>query len=130
MQHDIELEVRYFETDGQGVVHHANYLPYFELARVKFLSAAGYEYADLERQGLFLVVHSIACRYHLPARFGDTLRIVTTVERATLARIDHSYQVFRDKELLVDANSTIACVNSDGVVQRIPEFILELRLPE
>ena len=130
MQHEIEIEVRYYETDGQGVVHHANYLPYFELARVRLLSAAGFEYADLERQGVFLVVHSIACRYHLPARFGDMLRVVTTVERATLARIDHSYQVFRGNELLVDANSTIACVNAEGIIQRIPEFILNLQQPE
>ena len=130
MQHEIEIEVRYSETDAQGVVHHANYLTYFELARVKFLSAAGFEYADLERQGVYLVVHSVNCRYHLPARFGDTLRIVTTVERATLARIDHSYQVFHGEDLLAEANSTIACVNAEGVVQRIPEFILNLQPPD
>ena len=127
MQHEIQIEVRYFETDGQGIVHHANYFPYFELARIKLLSAAGVEYADLERQGIFLVVHSISCRYLLPAHFGDTLRVVTYVERATLARIDHTYQVFRGDDLLAEGKSTIACVNSEGVVQRIPEFILELK---
>ena len=127
MQHEIEIEVRYSETDAQGVVHHANYFTYFELARVRFLSAAGFEYADLERQGIFLVVHSVSCRFHLPARFGDTLRIVTTVERATLARIDHSYRVYHGEDLLAEANSTIACVDSQGVVQRIPEFILDLQ---
>ena len=130
MQHEIEIEVRYFETDGQGVVHHANYFPYFELARVRHLASIGFEYAELERQGIFLVVHSISCRYHLPARFGDTIRIVTTVERTTPARIDHSYQVFRDDDLLAEGKSTIACVNSEGVVQRIPELILSLHVPD
>lgn len=129
-QHEIEIEVRYAETDAQGVVHHANYFTYFELARVKFLDAMGVHYADLEREGAFLVVHDVACRYRQPARFGDTLRIVTTIERTTSARIDHSYQVFRGDELLADGKSTIACINAEGMVQRIPPFIFDLKLPE
>ena len=123
MQHEIEIEVRYFETDGQGIVHHANYFPYFELARVKMLEAHGYAYADLEREGIFLVVHSIGCRYLLPAKFGDTLRLVTTVERATTARLDHSYRVYRDDTLLAEGNSTLACVDATGMVQRMPDFL-------
>jgi len=130
MQHETQIEVRYFETDGQGIVHHANYFPYFELARVRLLAAAGLEYAELERQGVFLVVHSISCRYHLPALFGDTLRIVTIVEKASPARIDHSYRVLRDDDLLAEGKSTIACVNGEGIVQRIPDFILNVRIPD
>lgn len=125
MQHEIEIEVRYYETDGQGVVHHANYFQYFEFARVQMLKAAGYHYAELERQGIFLVVHSIGCRYLLPARFGDTLRLVATVERATAARIDHSYRVLRGDVLLAEGNSTIACVDRQGRVQRMPAFLGE-----
>ena len=123
MQHEIEIEVRYYETDGQGIVHHANYLQYFEYARVQMLKAYGYDYADLERDGIFLVVHNIGCRYYLPAKFGDTLRLVTTVERATPARLDHSYQVFRGEALLAEGKSTIACVDASGTVQRMPEFL-------
>jgi len=126
MQHEIEIEVRYYETDGQGIVHHANYFQYFELGRVKMLKAHGYDYAELEREGIFLVVHSISGRYHLPAKFGDTLRLVTIVERATPARLDHSYQVFRaetPETLLAEGKSTIACVTQEGVVQRMPDFL-------
>lgn len=123
MQHEIELEVRYYETDGQGIVHHSNYFQYFETARVEMLKAFGYHYADLERDGIFLVVHNIACKYHLPAKFGDCLRIITTVERATAARIDHSYRVLRDETLLAEGKSTIACVDASGTVQRMPEFL-------
>ena len=124
MKHEIEIEVRYYETDGQGVVHHANYMQYFELARVKMLQSLGHDYADLERDGIFLVVHSISCRYLRPALFGDTLRIVTTVTRATSARIDHTYEVFRGEELLVDGNSTIACIDRDGNLRRIPPHVI------
>jgi len=124
LQHEIEIEVRYYETDGQGIVHHANYFQYFELGRVQMLKAAGFDYAELERQGIFLVVHSIGCRYLLPARFGDTLRLVTRVERITLARIDHTYQVYREDDLLAEGKSTLACVDRDGTVQRMPECLL------
>lgn len=125
-QHSIDIEVRYYETDGQGIVHHANYFQYFELARVQMLKAAGYNYADLEREGYLLVVHKIGCKFHLPARFGDTLTINTTVERATAARIDHSYKVYRDQVLLAEAESTLACVTREGQVQRMPSMLFEV----
>jgi acyl-CoA thioester hydrolase len=124
-QHSIDVEVRYYETDGQGIVHHANYFQYFELARVQMLKAAGYDYADLERDGFLLVVHKIGCRFLLPAKFGDTLKIVTTIERATAARIDHSYKVYRDDILLAEAESTLACVSRDGQIQRMPNMLYE-----
>ena len=125
MQHEIDIEIRYYETDGQGIVHHSVYFQYFELARVKMLQAAGYKYEDLEREGHFLVVHSIQCRYLLPALFGDTIRIITSVERVTPARIDHNYKVYREEELLAEGTSTIACVDRHGMIQRIPDVLLE-----
>ena len=128
MQHEFEIEVRYYETDGQGVVHHSNYFQYFELARVHMLKSVGYDYADFEREGYFLVVHSISCRYILPAHFGDTLRMVTTLERATPARLNHRYEVFREEVLLAEGLSTVACNDRQGVVQRIPAALLRTDL--
>jgi acyl-CoA thioester hydrolase len=125
VEHEIEIDVRYYETDGQGVVHHSNYFQYFELARVEMLKAMGHDYADLERDGIFLVVHSIACRYHRAARFGDRLRICTKVARVTSARIDHEYQVFVGQALAAEASSTIACVDRTGTIRRMPEFLLQ-----
>jgi len=124
MQHEFEIEVRYYETDGQGVVHHSNYFQYFELARVQMLKSVGYDYADFEREGYFLVVHTISCRYMLPARFGDTLRIVTTLERATPARLDQSYKVYKAEVMLAEGSSTVACIDRQGVIQRIPAALL------
>ncbi|MDC0934688.1 thioesterase family protein [Pirellulales bacterium] len=123
-QYEIELAVRYYETDGQGVVHHANYLQYFELARIEMVKALGHDYADLERDGVLLVVHSISCRYHRPAVFGDVLRVQTVVVNLTMARMDHEYRVFRDEELLAEGKSTIACVDRQGNVRRMPEIFL------
>ncbi|TWT67697.1 Acyl-CoA thioester hydrolase YbgC [Posidoniimonas polymericola] len=118
-----DLTVRYYEVDAQGVVHHANYLKYLEIARIEQFRSAGYDYAEFERSGLMLVVNKIACKYHRPARFGDTLTIWLRTERARGARIDHVYEVKRGGELLAEATSTIACIDRDGRVQRIPEYL-------
>lgn len=123
-EHEITIDVRYYETDAQGVVHHANFFKYFELARVEHLRALGYEYADLEREGILLVVNKIACTYKLPARFGDRLRIGIRVTRARGARIDHEYMVHRDHLLLAEGTSTLACINREGEIQRLPDYLI------
>jgi acyl-CoA thioester hydrolase len=121
--HEIEIRVRYYETDAQGFVHHANYFKYFELARVEQLLALGYDYAKLERDGIILVVNKIACKYHRPSKFGDTLRLQIRTVRARGARIDHEYRVLRGNELLAEAESTLACIDREGRVQRIPDYL-------
>lgn len=120
---EIDLTVRYYEADAQGVVHHANYFKYFELARVEQLSAMGYNYAELEKSGVMLVVNKIGCKFLRPARFGDTIRIWLRTQRAVGARIDHVYRVTRGGELLAEAESTLACIDREGRVQRLPEFL-------
>jgi acyl-CoA thioester hydrolase len=123
--HEIEIRVRYYETDAQGFVHHANYFVYFEQARVEQLLALGYDYAHLERDGVMLVVNKITCRYQRPSRFGDTLRVQIRTVRARGARIDHEYRVLRGKELLAEGESTLACIDREGRVQRLPEFLVK-----
>jgi len=123
-EHAIEIRVRYYETDGQGFVHHANYLVYFEQARVEQLLALGYDYAQLEREGILLVVNKISCKYHKPCRFGDILRIQIRTVRTRGARIDHEYRVLRGHDLLAEAESTLACIDREGRVQRLPDFLL------
>ncbi len=120
---EIEFRVRYAETDQMGFVHHANYLVYFEMGRVELLRARGMSYRDLEAQGYLLVVVKAHVRYLKPARYDDLLRLRTEVTRVTSARIDHRYQLFRDGELLAEGETTLACVDRDGNVQRIPEVL-------
>lgn len=126
-EHQIEFRVRYYETDAQGVVHHANYLKYFEMGRVEQLLAAGLDYAQLEASGVVLVVAKASCRYLLPSRFGDTLQLLVRTERARGARIDHTYKVRRGDDLIAEGETTIACVDPSGRLQRLPDH---LTLPE
>ena len=123
MQHEIEIRVRYQETDGQGRVHHANYLTWFELGRVELLRAAGHSYRELEEAGIYLVVAELTAQYYAPAFFDDVLRLRTTAVEAKGARIKHRYEVFRGSELLAEGGTVVACINAGGRVSRLPAWL-------
>jgi len=122
---EIQIRVRYAETDRMGLLHHAHYLVYFEQARTELLRQLGATYKALEDQGFLLVLTRLEVRYRKPAHYDDLLTIRTTVERVTFVRIDHRYEVFRDGELLAEGSSTLACVNREGRPQALPDFLRE-----
>jgi acyl-CoA thioester hydrolase len=122
-KHEIDIRVRYQETDAQGRVHHANYLIWFELGRVELLRAAGHAYGDLEADGMYLVVAEAAIRYFAPAYFDDLLRLRTTTLHATGARIRHHYEVLRDQDLLAEGETVVACVDRSGKPRRLPAWL-------
>lgn len=122
--HEIEIRVRYCETDKMGFLHHANYIPYFEMGRTEMFRAAGGTYRDMEEAGLFLVVVKMEVKYLKPALYDDLLTIRTELEKASAAKLIHAYQVKRDGELLTEGRSTLACVDRDGAVQRLTPQII------
>jgi len=125
MQRDIDLEirVRYQETDAMGVLHHANYFTYFEMGRTELLRVHGKSYRDLEAEGTLMVIVKIGCSYKRPARYDDVLRLRTHAVRVTAAKIEHTYELWRGEEFLAEGYSTLACVGRDGRVQRTPEWL-------
>lgn len=121
---DTTIRVRYAETDRMGLLHHANYLVYFEQARTDLLRQVGGNYKDLEDGGFFLVISKIEVKYRSPAYYDDLLTIRTTVTRTTPVRIEHAYQVTRpDGTLVCEASSTLACVDRDGKLQAMPDWL-------
>jgi acyl-CoA thioester hydrolase len=121
------IRVRYAETDRMGLLHHANYLVYFEQARVELLRTLGLSYRDLEDQGYLLVVTKVEVRYKRPVYYDEVVTVRATVERTTSVRIDHRYEVFRDGTLVAEGSSTLACVDRDGQPQALPERMRERR---
>jgi acyl-CoA thioester hydrolase len=126
--HEIEIRVRYQETDGQGRVHHANFITYFEQGRTELLRAAGRTYRQLEEEGLMLVVAERAVEYFRPARYDDLLRVRTSTSAIRGARIEHVYEVFRGDELLVRGRSVVACIDREGRPRRVPRSIIPSNL--
>jgi len=115
------VRVAYHETDGQRRVHHANYLNYLEQSRVEMLRAQGLCYREFENSGLMLVVSEMTVRYRSAAQFDDVLRITTTVAEVRGVRIRHRYVIDRAGEVIVEADSTIACIDHEGKVRRLPK---------
>ncbi len=121
-EHEIELRVRYQETDPMGFLHHACYFTYFEIGRTELLRASGGNYRQMEEQGMLVVVVRAECRFHRPARYDDILRLRTMIVRVTPAKIEHEYRLFLRETLLAVGNVTLAVIDREGKVQRVPEY--------
>ncbi len=120
---EITIRVRYAETDRMGLLHHANYLVYFEQGRTELLRAQGFTYRDIEDQGFYLVLTKIQVRYRRPAYYDDLLTLRTIVVRTTLVKIEHRYELLREGVLVAEAETTLGCVDKTGTVQRLPESL-------
>ena len=120
---EITIRVRYAETDRMGLLHHANYLVYFEQGRTELLRSQGVSYRDMEDQGFLLVLTKVLVRYLAPARYDDLLTLRTTVMRTTLVKIEHRYDLFRDGSPLAEGETTLGCVDKSGKVQQLPPFL-------
>ena len=84
---ELEIDVRYYETDQMGIVHHSNYIRYFECGRTAMLKDLGLPMEKIEEAGIMMPVVGVECRYKVPAKFGDVLKIVTTVDELPRAKM-------------------------------------------
>ncbi|MCZ2342564.1 MAG: acyl-CoA thioesterase [Bacteroidales bacterium] len=121
---ETQIRVRYAETDRMGLLHHANYLVYFEQARTDLLRSLGATYREMEDQGFFLVITKVEVKYKAPAHYDDLLTIRTTVVRTTPVRLEHKYEVFLpDGKVCAEGSTTLACVDREGKLQAMPGWL-------
>lgn len=126
IEHEIQVRVRYSETDAMGFLHHGNYVNYFEIGRIELNRALGGDYRAVEESGFFLVVVKLEIRYASPARFDDLLTLKTKVASITPAKFLHEYELKRDDTIIATGKSTLACVDRSGSVRRIPDEVVKL----
>ena len=121
------VRVRYAETDRMGVVYYANYLVWFEVGRCELLRAKGWNYRDLEADGLILPVIAAECRYATPARYDDELSIETTAAVLSPVRVAFHYRVVRraDGATVATGRTEHAVVNPAGRPHRLPDAVRE-----
>jgi len=122
---DINVRVRYQETDQMGIVYYSNYFVYFEMGRIEFLRSVGISYAELEKENVFLAVADAHCKYRSPAVFDDLLVIKTCISMMKLARIEFSYEIRRVNEeaLIAEGSTLLACLGANKKPMAIPEKI-------
>ena len=122
----LELRVRFCETDLMGIVHHANYLAYFEAGRVDWLHKRGVSYDVWARQGVHLPVVETRLRYRKAARFDDALWVDTWVGACGRASVRFDYRIVRDGALLCEGDTLLACVGADLLPKRLPPALAEV----
>lgn len=119
---ETEVRVRYAETDAQGVVYYANYFVWFEVARMSYLRAIGYDYATLERDGLGFVIAEATCRYHAPAHFDEVLLIRTFPAEVRNKSFVFEYEVCNKEtgQLLATGRTVQVFIDGRGKPREIP----------
>ncbi|MGL6094874.1 MAG: acyl-CoA thioesterase [Fimbriiglobus sp.] len=128
MTGETQIRVRYAETDRMGLLHHANYLVYFEQARTDLLRELGVTYKDMEDQGFFLVVAKCEIKFRAPAHYDDVLTIRTTVVKTSPVRLEHKYEVLGpEKKLVAEGFTTLACVDRGGRLQPMPDWLVNAK---
>jgi acyl-CoA thioester hydrolase len=126
--HCHKVRVRYAETDAMGVVYYANYLTYFEVARVEYLRAAGVEYRALEDDGLVAAVTSAHVDYHLPAKFDDELSLWARYVPIGRVRFRFEYEVRREtnRTLVASGHTEHAMLSKETLRPvRMPQWVLD-----
>lgn len=108
MYFETSFPVRYYETDQMAVVHHSNYIRYFEIARNAMMADGGFPIEQCEREGVMIPIVSVKCKFHHPARMGDTLTAVAMIDSVPMAKL-----VVRQ-----------AVLNQDGIVCADGETVL------
>jgi acyl-CoA thioester hydrolase len=128
---ETSVRVNYSETDQMGVVYHARYLVWLDVARCEHLRLSGMSYRELEQAGLRLAVSELAIRYRQPARYDDLIRIRCWIREVASRRVDFGYAVehAEDKRLLATASTRLIALDVAMALARLPEQVRQVLRP-
>ncbi|MCF6140434.1 acyl-CoA thioesterase [Flavobacterium sp. K77] len=126
--HQVEVRVRYSETDQMGVVYHGNYIPYFEIGRVEWLRNKGISYKEMEKSGIALPIVSMNINYKKSARYDELLKVHTTFKSQSSVKIEFDCEIYNEGgELLTTAQFILVFVSlKTGKATAPPDYILDL----
>jgi acyl-CoA thioester hydrolase len=126
--HQIQVRVRYSETDQMGVVYHGNYIPYFEIGRVEWLRDKGISYKIMEESGIGLPIVSMSVNYKKSARYDELLTVHTTFKSQSSVKIEFDCVIYNESdELLTTAQFILVFVSlKTGRPTAPPDYILDM----
>ncbi|WP_102028329.1 acyl-CoA thioesterase [Salirhabdus sp. Marseille-P4669] len=111
---EAEVTVRYQETDQMGVVYHANYLVWFEIGRTKFMEDLGFQYHEMEEEGIVVPVVDANIQFKQPVRYGQTAKVKTWLLTYTGVKIVYGYEILDGNgETAVTGTTTHVCVKKE-----------------
>lgn len=127
---DVEVRVRYAETDQMGVAYYSNYLVWFEVGRSELCRRRGFSYSKLEALGYRLVVTDAHCHYRNSARYDEVITIRTWLKGVHKRMISFGYEILRtdhDKEeLIAEGETKHLCLGSNGTPKSLPKEFFDL----
>lgn len=128
LTYEIGIRVRYKETDAMGVVHHSNYVNYYEVARTEMLREHGTTYRELEETGVMLPVHEMKMHFFAPARYDDLLTVKLTMKQLPGVKMVFDHEIYNEQSTLVNTGQvTLVFMNAETRrACRAPQWFLDL----
>ncbi|HET9294108.1 MAG TPA: thioesterase family protein [Gemmatimonadales bacterium] len=125
---ELLVRVNYSETDQMGVVYHARYVVWLDMARTEHLRLSGTTYRELEERGFFLAVGELTMRFRQPAHYDDVVRVRCWVREVASRRVTFGYalEAAESGGLLATAETRMMCLNRNFSPTRIPDDVMKL----
>ena len=123
---ETQIRVEYHHTDQMGIVHHSNYVKFFEVARTEWLRAAGLTYAEMERRGVMMPIVDVHIKYRMPAYYDELIRVKAMVEQMPMARMTFNYEIHgEDGREIASGSTTLGFIDSvTRRPQRAPQWLM------
>ncbi len=128
IQFETTIRVWYCDTDQMGIVHHSNYIRYYEAARSDFMRSLGLSYADVEARGIMMPILEVQSKYRRPALYDEVLTVRIRLDELPAARINFHYELYNEQGDLLNTGMTQLGFMSSTTRRpcRCPEWFLEL----
>ena len=125
---EVQVRVRYGETDQMGVVHHINYLQYFEVARMEQFRAWGHPYGEIERSGIRLMIIDMQCKIRASAYFDEVLLVKARVHKMTRFRIVQYYEIKnKGEKIIATGRAVMVSVDMEGYPVPLPDDLYNIK---
>lgn len=124
---DVEIKVRYSETDQMSLVYHANYIIWFNIARDELMRQFGVSITKWEGLGYLFPVVEVHCYYKYPARYGDVVIVKATTELSSVPKIQVNYEVLHKKtkrQLAIGKTVNVITTKDGRLLLRMPDILL------
>ena len=125
---ETQIRVEYHHTDQMGIVHHSNYVKFFEVARTEWLRASGLTYAEMERRCVMMPIVEVQVKYRMPAYYDELITVKAMVEELPMARMTFKYEVRgEDGRDIASGLTTLGFIDSTTRrPQRVPAWLMEV----
>ena len=125
---ETKIRVEYHHTDQMGIVHHSNYVKFFEVARTEWLRAMGLTYAEMERRGVMMPIVEVNVKYRQPAYYDELISVTASVDELPMARMVFKYEIHgEDGREIATGSTTLGFIDKETRrPQRAPQWLMEV----